>query len=148
MIKVSILIPTYNREEKLKIAIKSSLNQDYENLEVIVGDDGSSDNTPEIVKEFLEDTRFVYYRNEKNLGMVKNWRKGVYEVASGDYFLILGDDDYYVDNGYVRKAIDLIKGHENLLLVRSNGYLLYENTGKKYDVLLQIKKLRKVKLFL
>ncbi|MGC8706738.1 MAG: glycosyltransferase family 2 protein, partial [Desulfurella sp.] len=86
--KVTIAIPAYNQAKYIKQAIDSALNQDYPNLEVIVSDDASLDDTRQIVKEY-NDKRLKYYRNEKNIGRVANHRKLLYEYATGEYVLNL-----------------------------------------------------------
>jgi len=128
-LKVSIIIPTFNRTEYLTQAIDSALKQDYPDLEVIVCDNASTDNTPEIIKIYLNNHRFKYYRNKQNIGMVANWRKALIEHATGDYFLILSDDDYLIDESYITKAVKLIKEFQ-LALVFANGHILYADYHK------------------
>jgi len=62
---VSIIIPTYNRAKYIKKAIHSCLNQSYKNIEVLVIDDCSPDNTKEVI-ESIKDDRIKYFKNEKN----------------------------------------------------------------------------------
>jgi glycosyltransferase involved in cell wall biosynthesis len=64
---VSVVIPTYNRAEMLHRAVESVCSQDYKNLEIIIIDDGSTDNTTDIVKGF-DDKRIILYRLNKNQG--------------------------------------------------------------------------------
>jgi glycosyltransferase involved in cell wall biosynthesis len=64
------MIPTYNQAKYISKAIESALNIDYPNIEVIVSDDCSTDNTEEVVSKYLSDDRFKYIKNEKNLGRV------------------------------------------------------------------------------
>ena len=106
--KISILIPTFNRAQYLPRAVESALSQDYNNIEVIVSDNASTDNTMEVMERFKDNKNFKYFRNNKNLGMVRNWKKELDEYSSGDYFIILSDDDYLVDNEYISKAVKLI----------------------------------------
>ncbi|MGA1847656.1 glycosyltransferase family 2 protein [Deferribacter abyssi] len=129
--KVSIIIPTYNRAKYLVQAIESALAQDYPNLEVVVSDNCSTDETQTVVKNFLNDKRFKYFRNEKNLGMVGNWRKALYEYITGEWAIILSDDDYFIDNQYISKAIDLINENRDIVIVHANQITYYENEDKK-----------------
>jgi glycosyltransferase involved in cell wall biosynthesis len=99
--KVSIMIPTYNRAHYLIDAIESSLAQDYPNLEVIVSDNASTDNTYSVVKKYFSDPRFKYYRNEKNIGLGQNWAKLLYEYSTGEYGELLPDDDYLLYSHHV-----------------------------------------------
>lgn len=88
---VSIGIPTFNRSKQLSIALKNIIDQDYKNLEIIVSDNNSSDDTKLIVSKF-DDERIKYHKNEKNIGMHGNFNKCI-EIATGKFFLLLSDDD-------------------------------------------------------
>ena len=107
--KISVLIPTYNRADYLGQAIESVLEQDYGNFELIVSDNGSTDGTEERVKRYLTDSRARYFRNEKNLGSGANYRKLLYEYATGQIGHFLTDDDYFIDRQHLSKAVRLIQ---------------------------------------
>ncbi len=132
--KVSIIIPTYNRANYLVQAIESALAQDYPNLEIVVSDNCSTDKTEEVVKKYLSDKRFKYFRNEKNLGMTGNWRRALYEYISGDWAIILSDDDYFIDNSYISKAIELIMKFEDLVIVHANQVEYLEDKNIKIKI--------------
>ena len=134
--KVSMIIPTYNRANYnyLPQAIESALAQDYANLEVIVSDNCSTDETPKVVKKYMSDKRFKYFRNKENIGMVRNWRKAVFEYATGDWGLILSDDDYFIDSNYIKKAVDIILQDGNIVIVHSNVIIFYEDKNFKIDL--------------
>ena len=121
--RVNILIPTFNRAIFLKQAIDSALNQDYSNLEVIVSDNASSDNTQDIIDKYLGIPNFKYFRNETNVGMVANWRKLLYDYCTGDWAIILSDDDYFIYNSYISEAIKLIQKDKSILMVYACGYV-------------------------
>jgi len=96
-LKISVLIPTYNRPEYLRGALKSVLHQSLKPYEVIVADDNPNEEINkknfEVVNEFAKDYPFVKYRkNEKNLGPAENY-KNLFYLASGDLINFLGDDD-------------------------------------------------------
>lgn len=126
---VNILIPTYNRAEYLSVAIKTALDQNYPNASVIVSDDASTDNTENVVEPFLKTGRLKYYRNQSNLGSSKNVHKLIHEYSDAEWFILAADDDFLVDNSYISKAMSLIKSHDDIVLVHSNMYWLYENKG-------------------
>lgn len=126
--KVSIIIPTYNQEKYISQAVSSALSQTYSNLEVIVSDDGSNDNTENILRPCLSDKRLKYFRNPSNLGRVKNYSKALREYSTGDYALILDGDDFLMDNNYIFDAIDLIIKN-NLVMVFSNAEIFIEENG-------------------
>jgi len=121
-LKVSIIIPTFNRSALLKEAIESALAQTYSNLEIIVADNASTDNTPAVAAGYAHDPRFRYFRNSANIGMVRNWRKALLDYAAGDWFLILSDDDLLLDPGYIEEAAKLIGEFPETVLVYADGY--------------------------
>ncbi|MBK9638583.1 MAG: glycosyltransferase family 2 protein [Bacteroidetes bacterium] len=89
-LKFSIIIPTYNRVEFILLAVKSTLDQDYKNFEVIIVDDGSTDSTPKVVAT-ITDPRVRYLRIENSeRGAARN--AGV-KIANGDYVTFLDSDD-------------------------------------------------------
>ena len=108
MAKVTILIPTFNQEKYLAQAIESALGQDFENLEVIVVDDASTDGTENIVQGYLNKDGFKYYRNEKNLGRVANYHHGLNDCATGDYILNLDGDDWLTDCQFIKDAAGIL----------------------------------------
>lgn len=120
--KVSILIPTYNRAEFLSICVESALAQDYPNLEVIVSDNASQDNTTQLMQKYGADPRVRYYRNDTNLGVFPNWERLLYEYATGEYGKLLCDDDYLYDKGHIKKAVALMQKN-NLNMVLSGSVL-------------------------
>lgn len=91
---ISIIIPAYNYADYLPAAIDSVLAQGIEDIEILVCDDASTDNTPEVVARYEAAHPCVHgYRNPENLGAVLNFNYGV-NLAHGDYVLVLGADDY------------------------------------------------------
>ncbi len=88
---VSVVIPTYNRALLLQRALKSVLQQTHRNLDVIVVDDASSDDTPEVVRAF-DDPRVRYIRNEENRGGAATRNSGI-QAAAGEIVAFLDDDD-------------------------------------------------------
>ncbi|KUG21775.1 glycosyltransferase pgli [hydrocarbon metagenome] len=113
---VTIIIPTYNQADYLGDAVRSALRQDYANLEIIIADDCSSDNTPEIAKKYAGDERLKYYRNETNLGKTANYRRTLYEFAGGEWILNLDGDDYLTDDNYISFAVEQIGRYQNVVL--------------------------------
>lgn len=91
MPKISVCIPTFNRAHLLSIAIESVLNQSYQDFELIVCDDGSTDETPTLMSKYTQ-PQIRYIRHQKNIGKSNNMRSG-FAVANGEYFLKFDDDD-------------------------------------------------------
>lgn len=108
---VTIAIPTYNRADLLKIAIQSCLVQKYNNLEILVIDGGSTDNTKSVVESF-DDLRIVYTKNKTNIGMMGSWNRSI-KLARGKYLLILGDDDVLYPD-FVSEALKVYEKYPNL----------------------------------
>lgn len=90
---VSAVIAAYNMAEYLPLAVRSVLAQSYKNIEVLIVDDGSTDNTREVVEEFLGDPRINYIIQE-NKGQAAAKNRGVYE-SSGEYIAFLDADDMW-----------------------------------------------------
>ena len=94
--KISIVIPLYNAEKYIKTSLLSIENQDFKDIEIIMVDDFSEDNTVNIVKELMKnDQRIMLYRNEENKGILYTKTKGVLHAKS-KYVMILDEDDMYV----------------------------------------------------
>ena len=93
---VSVIIPTFNRANLISRAISSVCSQSYQNLEVIVVDDNSQDNTAEVVREIAAgDSRINYYRHSNNLGGSAARNTGI-EQATGEYIAFLDSDDIWL----------------------------------------------------
>jgi glycosyltransferase involved in cell wall biosynthesis len=92
----SVIIPTYNRADYLKIAIDSVLAQTYIFFELLILDNCSTDHTANMISSYT-DPRIKSIRHQANIGVIPNWYYGMH-WAAGEYFSILGDDDYYRPN--------------------------------------------------
>jgi glycosyltransferase involved in cell wall biosynthesis len=114
---VTIAIPTYNRADGyLKEAIQSALDQTYLNLEIIVSDNCSADDTESIVNSF-SDRRLQYFRHKKNIGAKKNFNYCL-KKASGAYFLLLHDDDL-IDHDFVEACIKKTDSTTDIGIIRT-----------------------------
>jgi len=92
---ISAVLVTYNRADRLKLAIQDILNQSYSNFELIICDDCSPDHTSQVCEEFAaKDTRITYVRRDKNLRMPSNLNEGI-KIAKYEYVAILHDADRY-----------------------------------------------------
>lgn len=121
---VSVCIPVYNSERTIKTTIESILNQTYKELEIIIVDNCSSDNTWQIINSFF-DTRIKKYRNETNIGMVRNWNKCL-EYTTGKYIHFLCGDDILTPNCIERKVC-LADTDESITLVFSASQVINES---------------------
>lgn len=107
---ISVVMPVYNREKLVARAINSILNQTYRNFEFIIVDDGSTDNTPSILKSFAQkDRRVKILTNEKNMGIAYSRQKGL-NAARGKYVAIMDSDDFSVPTR-LEKSIAFMTDH-------------------------------------
>lgn len=91
--KFSIIIPIYNTEKYIERCINSVLNQTYDNYEIILINDGSTDNSQEIIKKYKNNKK-IKIINQKNYGLSYSRNMGIKE-SKGNYILFLDSDDYY-----------------------------------------------------
>ncbi len=95
---ISIIVATYNGEKYLLEQLNSIANQSYKDIEIIICDDDSKDNTKKIIKDFAEKNRNVYYYlNVNNVGVNKNFEEGFLK-AKGDFIAIADQDDIWLPN--------------------------------------------------
>lgn len=141
--KISIVMASYNYASIIGEAIESVINQTYKDWELIIIDDGSTDNSVEVIKKYLNDNRIKLYINEKNLGLAKTLRKGI-QYSTSDWIAFLESDDKFFPNALEEKVKAISKnadiiftnleliGNENLKLL----YLQHFENIKTYWKLL------------
>ena len=101
---VTVAVPTFERSVELTRAVDSLLAQDYEPIEIIIGDNASADDTESVSRSYEAEFASVrYLRQVRNLGPTPNF-ESLRCVGSGEYFMYLGDDDW-VDSGYVGRCV-------------------------------------------
>lgn len=91
--KFSVLLPTRNGGPFLENCIRSILDQNYTDLELIISDNANADGTPEVIRKFVDDPRVKALRLDAAVSVTDNWNNALRQ-ASGDYVLMMGDDDY------------------------------------------------------
>ncbi|MBL1215741.1 MAG: glycosyltransferase family 2 protein [Ignavibacteriae bacterium] len=113
---ISIGMPVYNGENFLKEAVDSILTQSFENFELIISDNGSSDKTEIICREYAQrDTRINYIRHDNNKGAAWNFNY-VFEIANGKFFKWGTHDDVLLKD-YLKKCVETFKNREDYGLV-------------------------------
>jgi len=117
-ILVSVITITYNSSNFVRDAIESVLNQQHKNIQYIIGDDFSSDDTWKIINEY-QDNRIVSYRNEKNIGEYNNRNKAL-SLAKGKYFMFIDGDDYLYPHAIVYFLDNIEKYEDCVFLVQKN----------------------------
>jgi len=116
---VSVIIPTCNGAKYIKRALKSVLNQTYRDIEMVIIEDGSRDETPQIISQFAQrDPRIVILTNEANIGFVKSLNKGIKE-AKGKYISRIDDDDFWCDPRKLDKQVDFLEARPDYVLIGS-----------------------------
>ncbi len=121
---VSVCVPTYNKARYLRKSLDSIINQTYGNLEIIVSDNPSTDNTEEMVKSFT-DERMKYYRNPTNIGCYNNYNRCL-KVATGEFVAFYHSDDIY-ELSIVEKEVESLQNHTDVAAVFTPDTLLNEN---------------------
>lgn len=127
---VSIVIPVYNRENIISDAIRSAMSQTYENIEIIIVDNNSTDNTWKVLQEYAKlDNRIKIFQNNENIGPVLNWNE-CFKKARGEYIKIQWSDDWMNDK-FVEKAIALFDGDTAFVL---SGYSVTDGIKSIIDI--------------
>ncbi|QFR48662.1 glycosyltransferase family 2 protein [Sulfurimonas lithotrophica] len=122
---ISIAMCTYNGEKYINEQIDSILNQTYKDFELVITDDGSTDNTIDIIKEYQKnDERIKLYKNEKNLGFIKNFEKAI-SLCSGDHIALADQDDSWKKN----KLEVFINEIDENILIYSDAILMDEESN-------------------
>lgn len=131
---VSVIIPCYNTEKYVEQAVRSIMNQSYKNLEIIVTDDCSTDNSFEILKKLAdEDSRIKLFRNESNLKIVKTLNKMI-DLANGKYIARMDADDISLSMR-IEKQVKFMEENPDFAICGTNAWIINENNsviGKSY----------------
>ena len=120
--EVSIITATFNRSEFLMRAVKSVLNQSFQNWEQIIIDDGSTDQTKEILKPLIKQNDNIKYHYQQNQGFAAACNAG-FKIANGKYIALLdSDDEYTID--HLEKRIDYFSQNPNIDLTHGGFQLI------------------------
>jgi glycosyltransferase involved in cell wall biosynthesis len=122
---VSVITPTYNRaDDYLRETIDSVLAQDYPNFEYLVLDDGSTDNTREVIEQY-SDPRMTYYYHD-NMGEAQTVNKG-FRLAKGDYILVVNSDDPIL-SGLLSEAVRILEESPDALVAYPDWQMIDEKS--------------------
>ncbi len=127
---VSVCVPTHNRASSLRRTLRAILDQTVQDFEVIVGDDASTDDTGETVREF-DDPRIRYCRHPVNLGIYGNWN-ALISQAQGRFICIYHDHDTYLPT-ILERSLSLIERHPDMAFVHT-AIVLVDKAGVPIDV--------------
>ena len=119
---VSVIVPIYNVEKYIEKCLKSIINQSYRNLEILLINDGTTDNSMEIVKKYINDKR-IKIINQKNQGVSEARNNGL-KNATGNYIMFVDSDDW-LDFNCIEKCLNFLKEYELevVLFPRKNEYI-------------------------
>jgi glycosyltransferase involved in cell wall biosynthesis len=127
---VSIILPTYNGARYIRQSVDSCLNQTYKNIEIVIVDDGSTDNTPEIIKSY-KDKRIKYSRHKKNRGLPYALNTG-FVRTTGRYLTWTSDDNYYAKEAIEKMLFFLIE--RNCSFVYCDYYMFKEGSLSNHRI--------------
>ena len=142
MLKFSIIIPTFNSEKYLEKTLKSIDDQTYQNYEVIICDNHSTDNTTKIISKFIKDNKRIKLIVRKDLGVADALNFG-FENSNGDILCWLNSDDYYFDNTILDSVGQKI-GNYDYLVGNFINIDRYGNLIKYFYAFIPQKKIKKL----
>jgi glycosyltransferase involved in cell wall biosynthesis len=123
---VVIGIPTFNRAELLARAIDSALAQDYSRLAIVIGDNASTDATPQVCQRYADaEPRVNYFRNPVNIGATPNFTE-ILKRAHGELFMWLGDDDW-IDPNFISECVRVLVARHDVVI--AGGQAKYYRQG-------------------
>lgn len=129
--RVSVGMPVYNGDRFLKEALDVILAQTYEDFELIISDNASTDRTGEICKAYAaKDQRIKYYRNEQNIGVHRNYNR-VFKLATGEYFRWAAHDDLCAPTS-LERCVEVLERNPSVVLCYTKTKLIDES-GKILD---------------
>lgn len=126
---ISIVIACYNGQEYIEDAIKSVLQQEYQNFEVFIIDDASTDSSDQIIQAYLSDARINYERNSKNKGEIATSNIAL-RKTKGDYVTFLDQDDFWLPT-FLSRLVDKSREYPDSGLIYCDFNILDENKGTK-----------------
>ncbi len=126
--KISVILPVYNAEKYIFDAVQSILSQTYKNFELIIIDDGSTDDCLNIISKF-DDNRILVYKNEKNLGLIATLNKGL-NLCKGDFIARMDADDISLPTRF-EEQINFFKTHTKTDILGTN----YEIFGDVHQII-------------
>lgn len=127
--KVSVIIPVFNTKKYLKKCVESVINQTYENIEIILVDDGSQDGSDKMCDVFADENKNVCVFHKSNGGLSSARNLGI-ECATGEYILFLDSDDS-LELCTIEEMVENILKNDSDIVIPNSYYKVYENTLQK-----------------
>jgi len=136
--KVSVIIPTHNRPQLIRRALKSVLSQTYQNIEVIIIDGSPNNETEKVIQPYLTDSRIRYFHEldvhtntVKDRGKIAKARNRAVRIAQGKYIAPLDDDDFWCDRDKLEKQIKFLEEYPDYTLCGGGVIVLNEENPQK-----------------
>lgn len=129
--KVIALVPSYNHGSFIRQRIESIIGQTYKNIELIVIDDRSKDNSDEVIAGLQASHGFRYIRNEKNSGTPFAAWESILPLATGEYIWVCESDDF-ADPGFLATAVEALEADKDAVLFYCNSWVV-DATGARVD---------------
>ena len=112
---ISVIIPVYNLENYIAKCIESAQNQTYDNIEIVLVNDGSTDNSEEVCSKYVQNDERIIYLTKENGGPSSARNKGI-EIAKGEYFFFVDGDDYLAPDTLEKLYTRIVTDHSELAL--------------------------------
>jgi len=124
--KLTITIPAYNQTLYLRKLLESLKEQTFQDFNLVIIDDQSSEDYPDLLKDFAGDFAIRYIRNERNFGAIGNMFKAINFPVETDYIVCLHEDDF-LHNDYLQLAVTLLEENENFVFVGSTSLTFFND---------------------
>lgn len=141
MTTISVCIPTYNGARYLEACLDSVLRQTHADMEILIVDDGSTDESIEIIEKYRNlDSRIRFHQNQSNIGLVRNWNQCI-SLADGDWIKFVFQDDI-LEPGCLEELIAATDQGKYLFVACNRKFLFEENTTQETaDIYIKNKRL-------
>lgn len=130
---VSVIIPSYNHAQYIKTAIESVLAQTYPNIELIIVDDGSTDDSHDVIRQYENNPRVSVILNSENRGQSAVFNQAL-ELARGEFVSLLPSDDWYLPEKTERQVAKFLESDPEVGVVYCRGQRFFEDTNEYRDV--------------
>jgi len=134
--KISIIIPTWNGSKYIERALNSVFSQTFQDFEIIIVDDGSTDNMVYILDKYIKENKVIYLKQE-NQGPGPARKNGIVH-SEGEYIAFIDDDDIWSDNNKLKEQVEFLDNNPDHVMVGTAGVIYYEidNEYRDYNVLI------------
>ena len=112
---VSIITAAWTRAHYIGIGIQSAIDKTFQDWELIIADDGSPDNTAEVVAEWQKKDKRIKYIRLPHIGRIATVSNAALREAQGEFVAVLDDDDYWIDNRKLEKQVAFLRSHSDYI---------------------------------